>query len=93
MILFQVILSKSHELLEEEILELVYSIAVTDFPKFQTQFLPQFVGNITQLTDAQKFSVITEYQLHEVMLFKTSCIIEKLCNVHVPEQMICTNDL
>ena len=67
-ILLQVLMLKSHDLLLDEISELIYELASVNFMKFCTEFFPKFIGNFMGLTQEQKLSLVKDYQIAEVQL-------------------------
>ena len=54
MIVIQVLIAKSHNLLREEIGLAVYNMAATDFPGYFASFLPAFLAATGQLDDSQR---------------------------------------
>ena len=66
-ILLQVLMLKSHDLLHDEISELIYELASVNFLRFCTEFFPKFIGNFVGLTQDQKLSLVKDYQIAEVM--------------------------
>lgn len=50
----QVLLHKSHDLLQEEILVTIYNMASVDFDKFYAEFLPQFLAGCEGIDASQK---------------------------------------
>ena len=60
-VFIQVLISKSHNLLREEIAIAAYNMAATDFPAFFQKFLPHFVRNCTnQLIDENQQGILVE---------------------------------
>ncbi|XP_071106408.1 exportin-6-like [Haliotis cracherodii] len=53
-VLIQVLVQKSHDLLQEEIVITVYNMASIDFDGFYSTYLPQFLTNMEGLDDNQK---------------------------------------
>ena len=64
-VLIQVLLSKSHDLLAEEIGITVYNMASADFEAFYSNFLPQFLQNSVGLDDNQKAILATNFNTEE----------------------------
>ena len=52
-VLLQVLVQKSHNLLQEEILSCIYTMASVDFAAFHTEFLPAFLGDVDGLWRAE----------------------------------------
>ncbi len=67
-VFIQVLMQKSHSLLQDEISELIYQLASVDFMHFHSEFFPKFIGNILGLTQQQKLSLVENYQIVEVCL-------------------------
>ena len=60
-VFIQVLITKSHNLLREEIGIACYNMAATDFPAFFHKFLPHFVSHCTaQLIDTNQQSILVE---------------------------------
>ncbi|KAK3591325.1 hypothetical protein CHS0354_028435 [Potamilus streckersoni] len=53
-VLVQVLIHKSHDLLQEEIVVTVYNMASVDFEKFYVKFMPQFLVECEGLDENQK---------------------------------------
>lgn len=66
--LLQVLVLKSHDLLQDEICELIYQLAAVDFMRFCTEFLPKFIGNVVGLSEDQKVCLVKDYQIAEVSI-------------------------
>ena len=64
--LLQVLVQKSHDLLQEEILSCIYSMASVDFASFHTEFLPAFLGDIDGLNEEQKVLLVEQYKIVQV---------------------------
>jgi hypothetical protein len=65
-VLLQVLIVKSHDLLQEEIGITIYNMASVDFDSFYACFLPQFLQNCEMLNDTQKATLGTNFKLDRV---------------------------
>ena len=57
---------KSHDLLQEEIVVTVYNMASVDFEKFYSEFLPQFLTGCEGIDDTQKNMLGQNFKIDEV---------------------------
>lgn len=64
-VLLQVLVHKSHDLLQEEIVMTIYNMASVDFGKFYGEFLPQFVGDYDGLDNNQKTILGQNFRLDQ----------------------------
>ena len=64
--LHQVLVHKSHDLLQEEIVVTVYNMASVDFEKFYSEFLPQFLTGCEGIDDTQKNMLGQNFKIDEV---------------------------
>ncbi|XP_060560854.1 exportin-6-like [Ruditapes philippinarum] len=53
-VLLQVLVHKSHDLLQEEIVVTIYNMASVDFDRFYSEFLPHFLTGCDGLDNGQK---------------------------------------
>jgi hypothetical protein len=60
-ILFGSLVTKSHDLLSEEILSAVHDLAAVDFAAFFSVFLPQLLAKTTPLTDEQRSELAAHF--------------------------------
>lgn len=67
-VLIQVLVHKSHDLLQEEIVVSVYNMASVDFDKFYAEFLPQFLSGSEGLDDSQKNTLGQNFKIEKVRL-------------------------
>ena len=67
-VLHQVLVHKSHDLLQEEIVVSVYNMASVDFEKFYNEFLPQFLAGCEGIDDTQKALLAQNFKIDEVKL-------------------------
>ncbi|KAL5018253.1 hypothetical protein ScPMuIL_003975 [Solemya velum] len=64
-VLIQVLVHKSHDLLQEEIVVSVYNMASVDFDKFYADFLPQFLSGSEGLDDSQKNTLGQNFKIEK----------------------------
>ena len=55
------LVSKSHNLLKDEIAVAVYNMASTDFPAFFDKFLPHFLVNTNPLDENQRMILASAF--------------------------------
>jgi hypothetical protein len=67
-VLIQVLVHKSHDLLQEEIGISVYNMASVDFDCFYSTFLPQFLTNCEGLDNNQKSILAQNFKMDKVSL-------------------------
>ena len=65
-LLLQVLVQKSHDILQEEICSCVYGMAAVDFSFFHRQFLVKFLGSVDGLTSEQQNTLMQNYKTVEV---------------------------
>ena len=65
-LLLQVLVQKSHDLLQEEICSSIYSMAAVNFTTYHQQFLPKFLTSIGGLSDEQQQQLVANYKMVEV---------------------------
>ena len=65
-LLFQVLVQKSHDLLQEEICLCVYSMAAVDIVTYHREFLPKFLGSVENLSTDQQGELVKNYKMDEV---------------------------
>ncbi|XP_052267006.1 exportin-6-like [Dreissena polymorpha] len=61
-VLLQVLVHKSHDLLQEEIVVTVYNMASVDFDRFYGEFLPQFLTGCERLDGTQKNMLTSNFK-------------------------------
>lgn len=61
-VLFQTLLHKSHNLLQEEIVNTIYNMASVEFAAFYSNFLPQFLQSVESLDSNQKNSLLHNFK-------------------------------
>ena len=62
----QVLVHKSHDLLQEEVCACVHNMAMVDLQVYHQQFLPKFLTSIEGLTDAQRSELSASCKMHKV---------------------------
>lgn len=62
-VLHQVLVLRSHDLLQEEIVVTVYNMASVDFEKFYSDFLPQFLTGCEGIDDTQKTLLAQNFKI------------------------------
>ena len=60
-VLLQALIAKSHDLLREEIMSVIYNMVSVDFLAFHKSFLPSFVDSIDTLTVQQKSLLLSNF--------------------------------
>ena len=65
-VLHQVLVHRSHDLLQEEIVVTVYNMASVDFEKFYSDFLPQFLTGCEGIDDTQKTLLAQNFKIDKV---------------------------
>ena len=65
-VLLQVLVQKSHDLLQEEIVISVYNMAAADFESFFSNFLPQFLTSLTGIDNRQKTFLANNFKTDQV---------------------------
>ena len=72
-VLLNALIQKSHDLLQEEIIQAIYSMVSSNFDGFFSQFVPNYLMNINDLTDNQKSQLHQNYKRHQdIPSFTTS---------------------
>lgn len=64
-VLLNALIQKSHNLLQEEIVQAVHSMVCSNFDAFFAQFVPHFLMNLDGLTDHQKSQLHQNLQRHQ----------------------------
>ncbi|KAK7002625.1 Exportin-6 [Biomphalaria glabrata] len=62
-VLMQVLIQKSHDLLQEEIVISIYNMAAVDFDAFFTDFLPHFLASIEGIDNSQKAVLAKNFKI------------------------------
>lgn len=65
-VLLQVLVHKSHDLLQEEIVVTIYNMASVEFNRFYSEYLPQFLSECEGLDDSQKAVLAANFKLEKV---------------------------
>lgn len=65
-VLLQVLVHKSHDLLQEEIVVVIYSMASVHFDRFYAEFLPQFLTGCEGLDNTQKNTLGQNFIMEKV---------------------------
>lgn len=68
-VLFQTLIQKSHNLLQEEIVNTIYNMASVEFNGFYSNFLPHFLQSIETLDSNQKTSLLQNFKRDTVSIF------------------------
>ena len=89
-LLLQVLVQKSHAILEEEICSCVYSMAAVDFSFYHRQFLVKFLDSIEGLTSEQRTSLVHSYKTVEA---STNTVCSELSNILSLSLCSCMQDL
>ncbi|XP_014672669.1 PREDICTED: exportin-6-like isoform X2 [Priapulus caudatus] len=92
-VLLQVLIYRSHDLLQEEIMVTVYNMAAVDFDRFYNMFLHQFLANCEGLDDSQKTMLARNFPIVQDLPSLSSTIHRfvgdlryyRLCNSSLPE--------
>ncbi len=66
-VLLQVLIHKSHDLLQEEIISTVYNMAAVDFEGFHSTFLPQFLRMCEGIDDRQRGQLAANFNVEKVL--------------------------
>ena len=61
-VFLQVLVQKSHDLLQDEITNLMYNMAFADFDSFFASFLPNFLEKCENLTSQQKTDLLNNFR-------------------------------
>lgn len=70
-VLMQVLIQKSHDLLQEEIVISIYNMAAVDFDAFFTDFLPHFLASIEGIDNSQKAVLAKNFKIDRVSTVTT----------------------
>ena len=65
-LLMQVLVQKSHDLLQEEICSSIYSMAAVNFTTYHQQFLPKFLTSVGGVSSEQQQQLVANYKMVEV---------------------------
>ena len=65
-VLLQVLVRRSHDLLQEEIAIALYNMASADFDKFYQRFLPEFLTGCEGLYAEQKAELSKSFKMDKV---------------------------
>ena len=65
-VLLQVLLHKSHDLLQDEIACTLYNMASVDFDSFYSRFLPQFLAGCEGVDENQKAILSANFKVDRV---------------------------
>ena len=65
-LLLQVLTHQSHNLLQEEIAEIVYEMAEVNLVNFHTNFLSKFLGNVDGILPHQQMNLVDKYKIVQV---------------------------
>jgi hypothetical protein len=68
-VLLQVLVHKSHDLLQEEIVVTIYNMASVDFDRFYSEFLPHFLTGCDGLDNGQKHMLGQNFKVEKVFYF------------------------
>lgn len=73
-VLLQVLLHKSHDLLQDDITLALYNMAAVDFPAFYTSFLPEFLNGCQGLDPHQRTTLARNFTPERVSTL--ACLFE-----------------
>lgn len=65
-VLLQVLLHKSHDLLQEEITVAIYNMASVDFDAFYSAFMPEFLNGCQGVDSSQRAVLARNFKLERV---------------------------
>lgn len=65
-VLLQVLVHKSHDLLQDEIVVTLYNMASVDFDRFYADYLRQFLSECEGLDDSQKAMLASNFKMEKV---------------------------
>lgn len=65
-VLLQVLLHKSHDLLQEEITLAIYNMASVDFDAFYSAFMPEFLNGCHGVDSSQRAVLARNFKLEQV---------------------------
>ena len=71
-LLLQVLVQKSHDLLQDEICSSIYSMAAVNFTAYHQQFLAKFLTSIGGLSEEQQQQLVANYKMVEVKIVQSS---------------------
>ena len=77
-LLLQVLVQKSHDILQEEICSCVYGMAAVDFSFYHRQFLVKFLGSVEGLNGDQQATLMQNYKTVEVRTEERWCVCGEL---------------
>ncbi|XP_077979557.1 exportin-6-like isoform X2 [Glandiceps talaboti] len=92
-VLLQVLVHKSHDLLQEEIMITIYNMASVDFDAFYSNFLHQFLSSCDSLNDSQKTILGSNFSIDKDLPSFTQSLRRlvndlryyRICNSALPE--------
>lgn len=67
-VLLQVLLHKSHDLLQEEITVAIYNMASVDFDAFYSAFMPEFLNGCQGVDSSQRAVLARNFKLEQVRI-------------------------
>lgn len=67
-VLLQVLLHKSHDLLQEEMTVAIYNMASVDFDAFYSAFMPEFLGGCQGVDAGQRAVLARNFKLERVTM-------------------------
>lgn len=67
-VLLQVLLHKSHDLLQEEITLAIYNMASVDFDAFYSAFMPEFLNGCQGVDTSQRAVLARNFKLEQVRM-------------------------
>jgi hypothetical protein len=65
-VLLRALVERSHQLLQEEVLGALYSMASVDLVAFHERFLPGFLGTTPGLDDSQRSALARNFKMEPV---------------------------
>ena len=77
----QALVQRSHDLLQDEICQCLYSMAFVDFSSYYEHFVPKFLDTIEGLTDEQHTALIQNYRVVEVSWLAAFTVLFVECGI------------
>ena len=82
-VFLHVLVHKSHELLQDEITNLMYNMASAEFETFFNSFLPHFLENCENLTNEQKTDLLTNFKTDQDLPTFTQNLRQLCCDLRL----------
>lgn len=81
-VLLQVLVVRSHDLLQEDIVNAVYNMASVDFALFYNKFIPAFLQEVNTIDYHQKETLKRNLNPEHKVLYILLLFIHSVCNLH-----------